>query len=88
MNLLQSGHFNRFEHGIFDPILGSIRNPHDPWMTAADFRAYIDAQSRVAETWRDPQRWAEMAVLNTAASGRFSSDRSIRDYRDRIWGIG
>ena len=55
--------------------------------TAADFRAYVDAQQRVAATWQDPERWATMAVLNTAASGRFSSDRSIRDYRDLIWGI-
>ena len=56
-------------------------------MTAADFGAYAAAQQRVAEAWCDPDRWAAMAVLNTAASGRFSSDRSIRDYRERIWRI-
>ena len=87
VSLLRSGHFNRFEPGIFDPILGSILSPSDPWMTAADFGAYADAQRRVAEAWSDPARWSTMAVLNTAASGRFSSDRSIRDYRERIWGI-
>ena len=87
VGLLQSGHFNRFEPGIFDPILGSILSPSDPWMTAADFGAYAAAQQRVAEAWCDPDRWAAMAVLNTAASGRFSSDRSIRDYRERIWRI-
>ncbi len=87
IGLLQSGHFNRFEHGIFDPIMDAIRSPHDPWMTAADFRAYVDAQQRVAAAWQDRDRWSRMAVLNTAASGRFSSDRSIRDYRDLIWDI-
>ena len=54
-------------------------------MTAADFRDYIDAQARVAASYRQPSERARMAVLNTAASGRFSSDRSIRDYRDNIW---
>jgi starch phosphorylase len=87
INLLQSGHFSRFEPGIFDPILGAVLSPSDPWMTAADFAAYAAAQRRVAEAWADPDRWARMAVLNTATSGRFSSDRSIRDYRDCIWRI-
>ncbi len=83
--LLQSGHFSRFETGIFDSIIESIRSPGDPWMTAADFRGYIDAQRRADATFADAARWARMSVLNTASSGRFSSDRSIRDYRDRIW---
>ena len=86
VSLLRSGHFNRFETGIFDPLLDAIKSPSDPWMTAADFRSYVDAQQRAAEAYADEPRWARMSVLNTACSGRFSSDRSIRDYRDRIWG--
>jgi starch phosphorylase len=85
MQLLESGHFNLFEPGIFDGITACIRSPHDPWMTAADFSDYCDAQRRAAATYRDAGRWAQMSILNTASSGRFSSDRTIRHYRDEIW---
>ncbi len=85
MDLLQEGVFNRDEPDIFDPVIDAIRNPHDPWMTAADFASYVDAQRRVAAAYADRDHWLRMSVLNTASSGRFSSDRSIRDYRDLIW---
>ncbi|SDY16372.1 starch phosphorylase [Allochromatium warmingii] len=85
MNLLESGHFNQFEAGVFDPIILSIRNPHDPWMTAADFRSYIEAQDRAAAAYRDREHWLRMSILNTAYSGRFSSDRTISEYNREIW---
>ena len=85
IKLLQEGFFNADEPDIFDPIVAAIRNPADLWMTAADFRSYVDAQQRVAEAYADRERWARMAILNTASSGMFSSDRSIREYRDKIW---
>lgn len=85
MNLLECGHFNLFEPGLFDSIIGSIRNPHDPWLTAADFRSYVDAQRRVADAYRDEARWTRMSILNTAASGKFSSDRTIMDYNRDVW---
>jgi starch phosphorylase len=85
MEWLECGHFNLFENGIFDPLIASIRAPGDPWMTAADFRSYVDAQALAAATWADRPRWAQMAISNVAASGRFSSDRTIRQYRDEIW---
>jgi len=85
MNLLESGYFNQFEGGLFDPIIHSIRNPHDPWMTAADFRSYIEAQERAALAYRDRERWVRMSILNTAHSGYFSSDRTIADYNRDIW---
>lgn len=85
MHLLESGHFNLFEPGIFDPIMASIRNPHDPWLTAADFRSYVDAQRSVAAAYRDQEHWTRMSILNTAASGKFSSDRTIADYNRDIW---
>ncbi len=85
MKLLQSGHFNRHEVSIFDPIINSIYDPNDAWMTAADFRSYIDAQKKVNIAYKDQQSWAKMSILNTAASGRFSSDRTIREYNSEIW---
>jgi starch phosphorylase len=85
MQMLESGHFNQFESGIFDAISGSIRNPHDPWMTAADFRAFVDAQRRVATAYQDPNRWVRMSILNSAHSGRFSTDRTMQEYNRDIW---
>jgi starch phosphorylase len=85
MHLLQSGHFNLFEPGLFEPVVHSILSPHDPWLTAADFRSYVDAQQQVAAVYRDRERWTRMSILNTAASGRFSSDRTIQDYNRDIW---
>ena len=85
MALLESGHFNQFEPGLFDPIIQAIRNPHDPWMTAADFPDYVRAQESAATAYRDPERWLRMAILNTAHSGRFSSDRTIGEYNRDIW---
>jgi starch phosphorylase len=85
MNLLESGHFSRFEPGIFEPIAQAIRSPHDPWMTAADFGSYVDAQRRAAETYRDQELWTRMSILNSAASGKFSTDRTIKEYNRDIW---
>jgi starch phosphorylase len=87
MTLLESGHFNLFEPGIFDPVISSIRSRHDAWMTAADFRGYVDAQQRVSAAYRDTEAWTRMSIFNTAASGRFSSDRTIGDYSREIWGL-
>ncbi len=87
MQLLESGHFNLFEHGIFDSVVASIRSTDDAWMTAADFRGYIDAQRAVSAAYQDTQAWTRMSIYNTAASGRFSSDRTIRDYSEEIWGL-
>ena len=87
MTLLESGHFNLFEPGIFDPVIGSIRSRDDAWMTAADFRGYLEAQQRVSAAYRDTESWTRMSIFNTAASGRFSSDRTIGDYSREIWGL-
>jgi starch phosphorylase len=85
MDLMQSGHFNHFEPGIFDAVLQAIREPADPWMTAADFRGYIDAQLAAEVAYKDETRWMRMSILNSACSGRFSTDRTMRDYNDDIW---
>jgi len=85
MQVLQSGQFNQSEPGIFDPIINTILSPDDPWMTAADFASFVAAQRRVASAFKDREQWTRMSILNTAASGRFSSDRTIREYNDEIW---
>ena len=85
MQLLESGHFNRFEPGVMDPIINSVREPADMWMTAADFRSFIVAQLAAGEAYKDKERWTRMSILNTAYSGKFSTDRTMRDYNEDIW---
>ncbi len=85
INLLQSNHFNLFEPGLFEPILQSILNPHDPWLTLADFRSYVDAQKQVDSAYQDQENWTRMSIINTATSGKFSSDRTIMDYNRDVW---
>ena len=85
MDLLENGHFNRFEPGIMDAVTQSIREPADLWMTAADFRSFVNAQAAVGEAFKDKVRWTRMSILNTASSGRFSTDRTIREYNEDIW---
>jgi starch phosphorylase len=85
MNLLRCGHFNLFDAGLFDPIINAICSPHDPWMVAADFRSFIDAQKRVATVYQDREQWTRMSIINTACSGKFSTDRTINDYNEDIW---
>ncbi len=85
MQLLESDHFNSLEPGVFDPIIQSIRATDDLWMTAADFRSFVDAQAAASEAYKDSGHWTRMSILNTASSGRFSTDRTIREYNDDIW---
>ena len=85
IKLLCSGHFNRFEPGAFDNVIQSIREPADPWMTAADFRSFVDSQQRAGEAYKAVDRWTTMSIRNTASSGCFSTDRTMREYNEEIW---
>ena len=85
MKLLESGHFNLFEPCIFDSIIQSIRDPHDMWLTAYDFDTYFEAQRQADQLYKNKNLWTQKSILNTAASGVFSSDHTIRQYRDEIW---
>ena len=85
IELLLSGHFNRFEPQVLDPVIQSILEPADPWMTAADFRSFVDAQAAAEAAYRDQEKWTTMSIHNTASSGRFSTDRTMREYNEDIW---
>ncbi|MFK7885793.1 MAG: glycogen/starch/alpha-glucan phosphorylase [Gammaproteobacteria bacterium] len=85
VGMIRRSCFNRFEPGVFDPIVQAILSPFDPWMTAADFRSFVDTQANVATAYTQTQDWTRMSILNTASSGRFSTDRTMRDYNDDIW---
>ena len=86
VNLIQGGHFTHGDRDVFKPLMDNLLN-HDPFCVMADFNDYIAAQDRVSDAWRDKDNWNRMAVINTARSGFFSSDRSIADYCTKIWGI-
>lgn len=85
MALIESGHFNLFEPNLFDDVIAAIRNPHDPWIVAYDFASYVEQQQKAAQAYLDKDAWTRMSILNTAASGVFSSDRTIQQYSDEIW---
>jgi len=85
INLLECGHFNQFEPGIFDAIIGSMKSPHDPWVTIADFRSFVDTQKRVEAAYQDKDRWTKMSIINCANSGKFSTDRTISEYNNELW---
>jgi len=87
VDLLQSGHFNRRDPGVLDPVIAALHDPREPWMTVADFRSFVDAQQRLEQAYRDSDGWIRMSILNTAASGRFSTDRTMREYNRDIWGL-
>ena len=73
---------------IYDSLLNTNRSDRaDTYFILADFRSYIEAQKRVEEAYRDEERWARMAMMNTACSGKFTSDRTIQQYVDDIWGL-
>ena len=84
-HLIVSATFNASEPGIFDGVVGAMRDRHDPWMTVADAPAFFAAHEAAAAKFRDVEDWTRMSILNTAASGRFSSDRTIRAYNEEIW---
>src|SRR6056297_764732 len=87
MELLEGGHFNPSEPGIFDLLTTGLRNPNDQWLTIGDFRSFIDAQQAANDTYSDQDTWNRKSILNAAHSGWFSSDRTIQQYADEIWGV-
>ncbi len=85
MDLLESGHFNLFEAQLFQPIIDAIKNPKDEWLVAHDFASYVQTQRQVSLAYQDQDYWTRLSILNTAASGSFSSDRTISEYSQDIW---
>ena len=86
IDLLDRGVFSGGDREVFRPLIESLLT-RDDYMLFADYQSYVDCQQRVSDAYRDQASWTRMSILNTARTGRFSSDRSIRDYCRDIWNI-
>ncbi len=86
LDLVVSGHFNPDEPGIFDPLVDCLLGA-DHYMHLADLTAYLEADQRLLQLYADPEAWSRRVILNVAASGAFSSDRTIDQYAKEIWGV-
>jgi glycogen phosphorylase len=86
IDLIGSGHFSQGDPHLFRPLLESLLHT-DPYLLFADYTAYLEAQQRVSKAFQDPAQWHRMSILNVAHMGRFSSDRAVQEYCDKIWQI-
>jgi starch phosphorylase len=88
IDAIRGSYFNRDEPGIFEDIARSLLEGGDYYCLLADFQSYIEAQKKVSTDFKDREGWVRKSILNTARSGKFSSDRTIGEYARDIWKIG
>jgi starch phosphorylase len=86
VDLIASGALSHGDAGLFRPIVDQLLTD-DPYVLMADYQSYVDCQDEVAMLWRNPAAWTSRSIVNVARVGRFSSDRSIADYCERIWHV-
>lgn len=84
---IHNGYFSPRDTSLFHPITNALLNEGDYFMVLADYRRYVDKQQEVEKNYRDEFDWNRKAIINVANMGYFSSDRSIRDYCERIWDV-
>jgi starch phosphorylase len=85
LDLIAANHFSRNEPGVFEPVLETLLHRGDHYLHLADLNSYSEAHSRLGELYEQPEEWTRKAILNIAAAGRFSSDRTILEYAKDIW---
>lgn len=86
LDLISSGFFAHGDPNLFKPLVDSLLS-HDPYLLLADYQSYIDSQEQVSQAYRNQENWTRMSILNTARMGKFSSDRSVREYTQEIWQV-
>jgi starch phosphorylase len=84
VDLIRDGTFSRGDRDLFKPLVDNLIY-HDDYLVLADYPSYMDAQAQVDAVWRNRERWTRMSILNAARMGKFSADRSIREYMRDIW---
>jgi starch phosphorylase len=86
LEFIESGALSGGDRELFRPLIDNLRDS-DPYLVLADFQSYVEAQARVGDLWHDQHAWTRAAILNVARMGKFSSDRSIREYAAEIWDV-
>ena len=86
LDLILSGFFSPGDRGLFTPLVHSLLC-HDQYLLLADYRSYVERQEEAGYIFQDEKRWTRMSILNAARMGKFSSDRAIREYCDKIWRV-
>ena len=86
LEMINRGDFSRGDTEVFRPLVDNLMLS-DPFLVLADYAAYVACQEKVGAAWQDQEQWTRMSILNTARSGKFSSDRSIREYCEEIWNV-
>ncbi len=86
LGLIANGRFSHGDTEVFRPVVDSLSH-HDTFLVMADYGAYVDCHERVSAAWQDKKAWTRMSILNTARSGKFSSDRAIAEYCDELWNV-
>jgi starch phosphorylase len=86
LDLIANGYFSHGDREVFRAIVDNLRYA-DPFLVLADYAAYVAAQEKVSAAWRNTESWTRMSILNTARSGKFSSDRAIAEYCEDIWDV-
>ena len=86
IDAIAQGHFSNGDTELFQPLIDSLMN-HDQYMLFADYQSYIECQKKVSHAYKDRDNWTRMSILNSARTGKFSSDRTIREYCEEIWQV-
>jgi starch phosphorylase len=87
IDMLRDGYFQKDQPDLFRPIVDALMARGDQYMRLADYESYVKCQERVSDTFRDRKKWTRMSILNVAGMGKFSTDRTIREYADEIWHV-
>jgi glycogen phosphorylase len=87
VDMIGGGYFSNGQRDLFRPLVDALLTRSDQYMRLADYASYIACQERVSTTFRDPETWTRMSILNVAGMGKFSTDRTIREYAEEIWKV-
>jgi starch phosphorylase len=87
LDMIRDDVFSPESPGLFRPLVDALLNEGDRYFLLADYAAYVACQERVAAAYQDTAAWTRMSILNVARMGKFSSDRTIRQYAEEIWGV-
>ncbi len=87
LDVIAGGKFSPGEPHLFQPVVDSLLHGGDTYMLLADFASYMACQERVSKAYLDQEKWTKMSIINVARMGKFSSDRTIQQYAEEIWGV-